>query len=1002
MSVVKPAQPPGYLPAFCLSFLLPNALLGVLALCTGALGAEYGVTYLVWHDEPIKQFCVGFALALVSLEALYIGFLLWGKKAGRPDQLVRFPHLVERVDSCLFGKYCAWIVGQLCVLVAVLGVLVILIQFIDTSSLGPLATKGPSADDPSNIPPPRPNYGPLLPLGGLTAALAVFLGGWLAKNAIQMLMTPSEPHAPRRLMAWLIDSTEDLPPAPKTVGLFLALWSARTHGSRLRRMCIAVFNQTLCLSIGILFAAVWDVSRLSIAIAISAAMLFGLVAVRARWLNDARVFKVFLLVLGVLAYFVVTWLGSRPWCGWPGAFAVAIFLMAVIPIGARYAFPLPTAHLLRRTNERIIDPTLCRHYPFHSVAILFFLFGIAALFALPLAFDGVRSPMVTACFLAFMFLALYGFVAYVIDDALPYLAPALLVLIVLSGLPQYKMQLPGLDYRNRGDDELTTGLLDLEVAVNQDKDRQKEFDDAVARAVTTRALLVSRQANVEEAARSDREIARLWAKMERENRVLPGMDYRPSGAQPNAPKLLSLSDVAFAAVPGEFPVNRPTKPGTKKPMVVIVASGGGIRAAAWTFLVLSELEARFAAEGIPFPYHVRLMSGASGGMFGAAYYVRSLRGPGDMNWDDARRQEMAGRFDKLNQDWLTPIMDSLVTNDVPGFFSPFPSPTDRGKALEKAWSKGLNGELDMTFEQLAERERAGWCPSLAFSPMMIEDGRRLLISNLDMRYPASNDGQLLGYEVDPALADFNRNYSHDALEMFRMFPEAHGRFAVSTAVRMSASFPYFSPAVPLPTKPRRRVVDAGYFDNYGVSLAAAFLFSGKNVEWFHDNVSKIVLIQIRDGQSEDERQLKEIPDARRQKGIDTMLSRSLEELTSPIEGLNNGRVGTCSFRNDGLLELLSTYFVQLRQEPPAGKLPHERRFFTVVNFEFPGHVALSWHLSQKEKNQMRDTFKDPDNDPRASELKSKIDALLEWWKADVYEAPADELRAKVRVAGTRR
>ena len=77
-------------------------------------------------------------------------------------------------------------------------------------------------------------------------------------------------------------------------------------------------------------------------------------------------------------------------------------------------------------------------------------------------------------------------------------------------------------------------------------------------------------------------------------------------------------------------------------MVIVVASGGGIRAAAWTFLVLSELEARFADEGIPFPYHVRLITGASGGMFGAAYYVRSLRAPTEMTWDDDRRREMVG------------------------------------------------------------------------------------------------------------------------------------------------------------------------------------------------------------------------------------------------------------------------------------------------------------------------------------------------------------------------
>ena len=116
-----------------------------------------------------------------------------------------------------------------------------------------------------------------------------------------------------------------------------------------------------------------------------------------------------------------------------------------------------------------------------------------------------------------------------------------------------------------------------------------------------------------------------------------------------------------------------------------------------------------------------------------------------------------GRFDKLTQDWLTPLVERMVTNDVPGFFSPFPSPTDRGVALEQAWSKGLDGELDMTFEQLAEHEQAGWCPSLAFSPMMIEDGRRLLISNLDLRYPASNDGHRSGTtRTGRTLADLNR------------------------------------------------------------------------------------------------------------------------------------------------------------------------------------------------------------------------------------------------------
>src|SRR5688500_6179447 len=124
-------QPPGYLPAFCVHFLLPNALLAVMALTTGAVGGEYGIPYLVWHDQPVKQFWVGFALALVSLQALYIGFLLWGKKAGRPERLEKTPELIHQVNSGLFARYCLWIVGQLSVLVVVLAVLVLVVQWVN-------------------------------------------------------------------------------------------------------------------------------------------------------------------------------------------------------------------------------------------------------------------------------------------------------------------------------------------------------------------------------------------------------------------------------------------------------------------------------------------------------------------------------------------------------------------------------------------------------------------------------------------------------------------------------------------------------------------------------------------------------------------------------------------------------------------------------------------------------------------------------------------------------
>jgi hypothetical protein len=56
-----------------------------------------------------------------------------------------------------------------------------------------------------------------------------------------------------------------------------------------------------------------------------------------------------------------------------------------------------------------------------------------------------------------------------------------------------------------------------------------------------------------------------------------------------------------------------------------------------------------------------------------------------------------------------------------------------------------------------------------------------------------------------------------AISFFALFPKSVDTFRVATAVRMNATFPYVSPAVSLPTAPPVRVVDTGYYDNYGLA-----------------------------------------------------------------------------------------------------------------------------------------------------------------------------------------
>jgi hypothetical protein len=254
----------------------------------------------------------------------------------------------------------------------------------------------------------------------------------------------------------------------------------------------------------------------------------------------------------------------------------------------------------------------------------------------------------------------------------------------------------------------------------------------------------------------------------------------------------------------------------------------------------------------------------------------------------------------------------------------------------------FGGALNVTFDSLRKGEVDGWRPSLIFSPMMVEDGRRLLISNLDLATVTQNCGNIL--------LNTNALYSRDSLEFFRLFPGATNRFLLSTAVRMSASFPYITPAGVLPTWPRRRVVDAGYYDNYGITVAAAWLF--KHATWLRVNASRIVLIQIRDSASAQARLDPGVRDT------STVLSRGLEGLTSPPEGLLSQREWSMSFRNDEQLQVLTDYF---------DRRVHDL-YFTTVAFEYRGDASLSWYLTLEEQESIRKAALDIARSPEMGQL----------------------------------
>ena len=365
----------------------------------------------------------------------------------------------------------------------------------------------------------------------------------------------------------------------------------------------------------------------------------------------------------------------------------------------------------------------------------------------------------------------------------------------------------------------------------------------------------------------------------------------------------------------------------------MAVSGGATRAAYWAGVVLERIEDEFGHEGLgDFGRSVRIMTGSSGGMLGAAYYVlhRAEQAPPEaaslkhtLCDENGRPLEPLGSrwVELIPHDSLRPVAKYLALKETWRLFLPrLWYDDDRGIRLERDWVL-----LRFPLLKLGALEREGYIPSLIFSPMMIEDGRQLLISNLDLRIPPADSRQphprWMGVSFGSAitfdsLGKTQQNYGFTGLEFFELFPDAPN-FFVSSAVRMGASFPFVSPAVSLPTQPPHRVVDAGYYDNFGIQTASAWIYF--NREWLMENTSGVVLIAIRDSASLVERF-----------GVDDTpepfwkgMGHGFQFFTSPIAGATRARMISSLFRNEQSLQFLSDMFTrEMRSKMPDGESRH--------------------------------------------------------------------------------
>src|SRR5207248_8527754 len=111
--------------------------------------------------------------------------------------------------------------------------------------------------------------------------------------------------------------------------------------------------------------------------------------------------------------------------------------------------------------------------------------------------------------------------------------------------------------------------------------------------------------------------------------------------------------------------------------------GGGIVAACWTSLCLTAIEERSPQ----FSYHVRIVTGASGGMVGAGLYVATLQGNGVVRTP----AERAMVINAMARESLTPVVRRMILRDLPSIFCPYDQSRDRGRVLEQTWEENARG-----------------------------------------------------------------------------------------------------------------------------------------------------------------------------------------------------------------------------------------------------------------------------------------------------------------------
>ena len=375
--------------------------------------------------------------------------------------------------------------------------------------------------------------------------------------------------------------------------------------------------------------------------------------------------------------------------------------------------------------------------------------------------------------------------------------------------------------------------------------------------------------------------------------------------------------------------------GVDKPKIIFLnSSGGGSRSSLWTYRCLTYLDS--VTNGSLYE-HTRLICGSSGGMIGQSVYREQKR----LRIFEDSILNTKEVYHNLGKDILNPIAMSLVTNDL---FIRYQRVNengeryikDRGIAFEEQLNKNLNNLLKgKQLKHYAEYEQKGQLPWLIYTPVIINDGKKLLISSSSMPFLTVNSAR-----IEDNIIPENIDFQH----LFK--GKNPDDLMISSALRMTATFPYILPSVNLPTEPTIDVMDSGLRDNYGLTTTISFINTFK--EWIEENTSGILIIQLRDL-------------TKRGNFTESVNESFITRLVSPIGNVYGNLFNTHNYVQDEM-------FLQLKK---GTKTPVD-----LVAFELPrrenSQISLSFHLTQLEKTQIKEGIYFEANQKSVEKLKSLL------------------------------